>query len=184
MNPKRILPFLLCHQCYSSSMATFDINIELIQNDDISDLSIVLRDTYNWLSRKKSCQWSLDDLSEEKLLDAYGNDEIYVGYQNDQPVCAVIIQKIDNIFWQGSNHDDAVYLHKLAVIEELRGSKLSEKLVELVCQRAAKLGKYFVRLDCRANREKLCIFYNNQGFQHQGNIMVGNDTHALYQKTI
>lgn len=167
-------------------MTTSDIEIKRIQNKDIADLSTVLSETVKWLNQENISQWSLDDVSSEKLLVVYGNDEIFVGYHVDQPVCAVVIQHKDDIFWQGTNHENSLYLHKLAVTKEFRGSGLAVTLVEMVCQRASELGKHNVRLDCRTNPQKLCEFYSQPrlGFQHQGNIVVRNNSHSLYQKTL
>ena len=160
------------------------VEIKRIESEDLSDLSSVLIDTVTWLNQEMISQWSLDSISPEKLLEAYAKDEIHIGYLADRPVCSVVIQQKDDIFWQGSNHDDALYLHKLAVINECRGTGLAETLVNLVCQRASELGRYYVRLDCRANRDKLCQFYIKQGFKHQGDIMVASSAHSLYQKTL
>ena len=170
----------------SSTPDPSSIEIRRIKNEDIADLSSVLIETVTWLNQERISQWSLDDISPEKLLEAYAKDEIYIGYLADRPVCAVVIQRKDDIFWQGANHDDSLYLHKLAVTSEFRGTGLAETLVDLVCQRATELGKYYVRLDCRANREKLCQFYTQSrlGFLNKGNIMVASNAHALYQKTI
>ncbi len=157
------------------------IEIKRIESEDLSDLSSVLVDTVTWLNQEMISQWPLESLSPEKLLEAYAGDEIHIGYLDDRPVCSVVIQQKDNVFWQGSNHDDALYLHKLAVVSEYRGTGLAETLVDLVCQRALALGNYHVRLDCRTNRDKLCQFYIKQAFQHQGNIMVSSSAHSLYQ---
>lgn len=171
-------------------MATSNQNLTIkrIQTDDIADLSSVLTDAVTWMDDElltdKGSQWLPDEVTSEKLLETYANDEIYIGYLDERPVCSVIIQKKDNIFWQGANHDDALYLHKLSVVSDHRGTGLAEELVNLVYERASELGKYYVRLDCDSTREKLCHFYTNLGFQHQGNVIVGSFHAARYQKTI
>ncbi|MGJ8657847.1 MAG: GNAT family N-acetyltransferase [Akkermansiaceae bacterium] len=174
----------------NTSTTTPDLSViefRRIEPEDISDLLTVISETITWLnqSQEKSSQWSREDISEESLLNAHANDEIYIGYHDSQPVCSIIVQQKDHFFWQGANHDEALYINKLAVTKDYRGSGLAEILVDLATQRANQLGRYYIRLACPTNREKLCKFFTQSslGFQHKGDIMVGNNTHSLYQKT-
>ncbi len=150
------------------------IRIDLIPNSKIHELSEVLLDATQWMNRNDSIelngQWNPEGLTEKNLLKDYGNDEIYIAYQasnssSNNLVGGVVIQQLDPVYWPEETGDDSAYLHKLAIMSDYHGRGIAEKIVQHVIARSRELGKTYLRLDCRANRPKLCQFYERLGFK-------------------
>lgn len=68
--------------------------------------------------------------------------------------------------------DPAVYVHRLAVAQTHRGSRLGQRLLVWVGQRAAERGAASVRLDCATDNPGLRRFYEEQGFRHIRDVTV------------
>jgi GNAT superfamily N-acetyltransferase len=66
----------------------------------------------------------------------------------------------------------AVYVHRLAVAQTHRGSRLGQRLLAWVEERAADRAAAFVRLDCATANPGLRSFYERHGFRHVSDVMV------------
>ncbi|WP_368859688.1 GNAT family N-acetyltransferase [Halalkalibacter sp. APA_J-10(15)] len=84
-------------------------------------------------------------------------------YVNNESVVATIIQEQGSLFW--SNETLSLYLHKLAIRRKHAQKGLSQKMVTWAKLQAKSNNKKFLRLDCAADRAKLCSFYKKQGFK-------------------
>jgi ribosomal protein S18 acetylase RimI-like enzyme len=65
-----------------------------------------------------------------------------------------------------------VYVHRLAVAQTHRGSRLGQRLLAWVEERATERGAAFVRLDCATDNPSLRRFYEQQGFRHVRDVTV------------
>lgn len=72
----------------------------------------------------------------------------------------------------GVEDDPAVYVLRLAVAQTHRVSRLGQRLLVWVGQRAAERGAASVRLDCATDNPGLRRFYEEQGFRHVRDVTV------------
>lgn len=78
----------------------------------------------------------------------------------------VSITEIDERVW-GERRDDneALYVHKLATSDELRGQNVGGKIIDWVAEKARNEGRRSVRLDCSYTNQRLCNYYKQRGFK-------------------
>jgi GNAT superfamily N-acetyltransferase len=74
------------------------------------------------------------------------------------------LQPRDEAFWDDVPSEESLFIHKLAVDNDVRGRGVSTALLEFARAEAVARGKRWLRLDC-ANRPKLRALYENFGFQ-------------------
>ncbi len=139
-----------------------------------------MREAASWLIETGRPLWRLSDLTEERLLSGITKDDIYVGWIADEAAAAMILQWSDPFFWPQAK-DDSGFIHKLSVRRQFSGSNVSTKMVEWARQESLRRGKKYLRLDCAADREKLCSFYERLGFRRVDHRMVGLYDEAFYE---
>jgi GNAT superfamily N-acetyltransferase len=79
----------------------------------------------------------------------------------------------DSVFWPDASHDNAAYVHRLAVRRRYAGSGLSTELLRWAADRTHGLGRRFLRLDFEASRPRLREIYERFGFRHHSDAQVG-----------
>jgi GNAT superfamily N-acetyltransferase len=79
----------------------------------------------------------------------------------------------DPVFWPDLSHDDAAYVHRLAVRRRYAGRGLSAELLRWAADRTHALGRRVLRLDFEASRQPLREIYERFGFRHHSDAQVG-----------
>jgi GNAT superfamily N-acetyltransferase len=98
-------------------------------------------------------------------MNHYSLNELFVAYVDHEAAGTIILQEEDPLFWSEVTDKDALYLHKLAIRREYAKKGLSREMLEWAQLRAQSLQKAYLRLDCAADRSKLCRFYESHGFK-------------------
>ena len=80
------------------------------------------------------------------------------------------------IVWPDVVEDDAVYVYNLAVRRAWSDHGLGGQMLEWAGDRAASLGRRYVRLDCVADNEFLGEYYVQAGFEERREIEAGFPT--------
>ena len=70
----------------------------------------------------------------------------------------------DPYFWPEIEDDSSLFLHKLAVLRELKGKGIGNQMLDWASQYAKRQGKSWLRLDCDGGRPKLTQIYESFGF--------------------
>lgn len=78
-------------------------------------------------------------------------------------VGTVSLYESDDFIW-GNNAAPALYIHRLASLRTAEGRGVGAALIEWSRQRAVSLGKQWLRVDCWADNNELCRFYQGRGF--------------------
>lgn len=136
--------------------------IRSIQQDEIGIVSSILEEAALWLKRTGREMWTKEQYSVEGLLSSYRTTNMYLAFIGDQAVATMILLEEDNSLWP--NGEPALYLHKLAVNRQYAGAGLAEAMIGWAKKQACLRGKRYLRLDCAAERPRLCAFYEGQGF--------------------
>lgn len=87
----------------------------------------------------------------------------------------------DPVFWPDVSHDNAAYVHRLAVRRRYAGRGLSFELLRWATDRTLASGRQFLRLDFEASRPRLREIYERFGFLHHSDAQIGSYLVSRYQ---
>lgn len=107
--------------------------------------------------------WNPNQFTIENLLKNNTIEEMFIGFIHNKSAVAMILQEQDSIFWSDST--PSLYLHKLAIRRKYSQKGLSKQMINWAKLRAKQHNKKYLRLDCAADRPKLCNFYEKQDFK-------------------
>ena len=96
----------------------------------------------------------------------------------------VKFQTEDLEYWPDIMQSDSTFIHRLAVRRSFAGGSVSTQIFQWAIDRTRELGRYFVRLDCVADRPRLRSVYENFGFKHHSDRQVGAYFVARYEYDI
>ena len=137
-----------------------------VKEDEVGLFASILREGAEWLQQQGQEMWTPDQLTVERLLKQNAIHEMFIGYANGEPAAAMIIQETDRMMWpEQSNDPDSLYLHKLCVRRAWAKTGCSTAMIEWAKEEVRRRNKTFLRLDCAADRPKLCAFYERHGFR-------------------
>ncbi len=83
--------------------------------------------------------------------------------------------------WPDVPSGESAFIHRLAVRRAFAGGAVSTALLNWAIERARKLDKKFLRLDCEASRSRLRAVYERFGFRHHSDRKVGPYRVARYE---
>jgi GNAT superfamily N-acetyltransferase len=149
--------------------------------EELERFSCVLLEVAGWLEAKGQPMWRADELTPGALLERYGLEELRLGLLSGEPAAAMVVQESDGFFWPNVPEGESLFVHKLATARRLKGSGVAAAMLDWAKTRARKQGKSYLRLDCAADRPKLCRFYEQYGFRRVARRMVGPYYTAFYE---
>ena len=157
-------------------MLTMKNEIKKVTKETIDVFSDILKEAAEWMISKEFMNWDPTQFTVEAVLRDCDINELYLCYINDEPAGCLRLQNEDEMFWPDKPAGDALYIHKLAVRRRFAGMGVSKVMIDWVKNHAADKGVPYVRLDCIANRKKLCKIYMNQGFKQVDERQVFGDS--------
>jgi len=144
-----------------------------IVENELTAFADILAEGAAWLREKGIEMWAQEQVSLDRLLKNYTLEEMFMGFQEGDPAAVMILQE---------KYSRSVYLHKLCIRRKYAGTGLSHAMIQLAKQEVARRGRSYLRLDCAADRPKLCSFYEAQGFRKvDEGIMYGKFPTAFYE---
>lgn len=108
---------------------------------------------------------SMHRLTTDKIKDQCDSGEVWV--IGEQPIACVFLNK----------KGDSLYIGKLAVREDMRGSGLARKLIDLAEQRAGFMGLSVLELKTRIE-----LVENHLTFQQLGFVKTGESAHEGFDR--
>lgn len=158
--------------------------IKNLSENEVGEFVSVLQEAALWLKNEGQEMWDVHQLTPDHLLKHNSIDELFIGYINDEVAAVMILQEEDKIFWPDVAND-SLFLHKLAVRRKYSKQGVSIEMINWAKLQARIRNKKYVRLDCAADRPKLCHFYESQGFRQVGEkVMFGNYPIRFYEFAI
>jgi GNAT superfamily N-acetyltransferase len=148
---------------------------------DIEEAISIMKEAAGWLIEEGKPLWKLEDLTTEKLLKDNKNNEFYVMKIGNIGAAAMILKWEDKSFWPDIKRGESGFIHKLSIRREYAGTGISAKMIEHAIDECKKRTIPFLRLDCAADRGKLCRFYEDFGFRQTDRRMVGTFEVAFYE---
>ncbi len=93
------------------------------------------------------------------------------------------IMEEDLSYW-GAKNDQAKYIHSLVVLEQYKGLRIGNNVLQIVEQEAVKHEYNYLRLDCLDSNPGLCQYYENYGFTKVGTKHLPPASYSLYEKRL
>lgn len=88
---------------------------------------------------------------------------VFVARRAGNLVGTVSLYESDDFIWD-NDAAPALYIHRLASLRTTEGRGVGAALIAWSRRRAADLGKQWLRVDCWAENDELCRFYEGQRF--------------------
>lgn len=161
-----------------------ELLVMIIKEREIEDAIIVIQNVTNWLININQPLWKIEDITNEKLLCGLSEDNIIVGYINDEPATAMILQWVDKQFWPDIKENTSGFIHKLSVKRKFKGLHLGNQMIKYAEKKCTDKNINYLRLDCDGDRPKLCSFYEANGFNQIKKKKIGIYEVALYKKPL
>ncbi|MBF4616431.1 GNAT family N-acetyltransferase [Curtobacterium sp. VKM Ac-1376] len=146
------------------------LTVETATPADVTAAQVLIDGAKQWLRSRGIDQWQ-DPVPDAVLLRDAEQGNLFVVRQDQVVVAMVTVSDSDSETW-GMESSPAVYVHRLAVAQTHRGSRLGQRLLAWVEARGADRGAAFVRLDCATDNPGLRRFYEQQGFRHVRDVTV------------
>jgi predicted N-acetyltransferase YhbS len=119
----------------------------------------------------------------EEIAAAIERGEVYVAELDGEVVATVTLLWDDPMYW-GERPPDAAYVHKLAVRHVCAGRRIGTAIVEWANATAAAAGRDFLRLDCNGDNPHIRAYYEQLGFEHRGDLVVGGRNMSIYERPV
>ena len=155
-----------------------------ITSGDIKSAISIMKEAALWIESKSQALWDTADLKENILLKDLTADNFYVGYLEDEPIVTMILKFYDPEFWDTICPNESGFIHKLSITREYAGKGYVAKMIEHAQMICVQKGITYLRLDCDANRPKLCRVYEKLGFKKVGRKVINNYDTAFYELSL
>ncbi|MCY7345501.1 MAG: GNAT family N-acetyltransferase [Pyrinomonadaceae bacterium] len=137
--------------------------IEQAAPNQAAEVSEILQEAANWLVEKGEKLWEVDELAPEKIKTEVEAGMFWLARIEGETAGCVRFQTEDLEYWDDVPHSDSAFVHRVAVKRKFAGKGVAAAMLDWAKNRAESSGKTYLRLDC-GKREKLCRFYESQGF--------------------
>lgn len=131
---------------------------------NIDDAVRILSEVASELVRDGKPLWDPKMMTHEYLLSQYKKEDFIVWYLDDTPICSVVLQWSDPIFWPETPADSSWFIHKFAICVHYRGQWISTTLFEYLKSECRRRNIHSLKLDVDPLREGLCRHYEKHGF--------------------
>ncbi|MCL6625784.1 MAG: GNAT family N-acetyltransferase [Alicyclobacillus shizuokensis] len=158
-----------------------NLHVRRVSIMELEDFSAILKEAAAWLQTSGKEMWSAEQVSVDNLLRDYSLDQLFLGHVNDRPAATIILQETDELFWPDVPQGESVFIHKFSIRRVFAKTGLSQRMLYWAKQEAKRRQKKYVRLDCAADRRKLCQFYEDQGFRKVDERLVHTYPTAFYE---
>ena len=142
----------------------------------------ILSECARWLLDRGIRQWP-DPFPADRVARLLERGEFYLARVDGEAVATLALLWSDTTFW-GERPADAAYVHALAVRRAHAGRGLGRRLVDWAGERAAEAGREYLRLDCQSENRALRAYYEQLGFEPQGEVEIDDFTATLLQRRV
>lgn len=132
--------------------------------EEIAEATRILVEAATWLAQTGEMRWRPDQFSREMLEPLVESGELYLAFRGEHAVGTMYLQLEDQAFWSDVPAAESLFIHKLAVSLEARGTRVSQALIEFSKLEVLRRGRKYLRLDCR-DHTKIRALYENAGFK-------------------
>ncbi len=154
------------------------VEIRKATEQEIDVLLNIWIEKSKYLEEKKIKVWDIQQFTQEKLKEKYGEPQYFIGLANNRIFGAFILIEKDDKYWSDRLSEKAFYFHKFVVTNEFAGMGYSKIILDWVKNYGKQMGKEYIRLDFNESREYLKQLYYGNGFI-KVRVYEENDKHKL-----
>jgi GNAT superfamily N-acetyltransferase len=158
------------------------VNVRRCQAEDVAVVAQLLDEATVWVGERGYDQWPRP-FPHDELEAAIERGEVYVAELDGDTVATVTLLWDDSQYW-GERPPDAAYVHKLAVRRACAGQRIGHRIIEWADATAAASGREFLRLDCLRDNPGIRAYYEDLGFEHRGDLVVGGRNMVIYERPV
>lgn len=142
-----------------------DLHIRSAVLDELHTVEGLLIEASEWLSSRGIDQWQFPP-HRDRITRALDRGEVFLAEVDGRPIATLQVDcHADPEFWTAEDEpEDALYLHRMAVTREFAGTGIGAVLLDWASERAAAVGKRWLRLDAWKDNAGLHRYYESQGF--------------------
>jgi GNAT superfamily N-acetyltransferase len=160
------------------------LDIHQATRSELDAVSEILIEAAHWLEEKGEPLWADDKLIPNAIEKDVNEGLYFIAFSNDEAAGVFKLQLEDNLCWPDEEHNESIYVHRIAVKRIFAGGSISSEMMDFAKKRTSALGRNFLRLDCEASRHKLCSIYESMGFSKHSYYQVGPYHISRYQFTV
>ena len=150
--------------------------------DDASAISAVLKQAAEWLEHRGMPLWPADMFSRDGIISEMDQHTYFVAEHPDDGIVGTFrYQLSDPDFWPDVSSSDSGFIHRVAVLRSHARRGISKMMLDHAKKVATTAARSFLRLDCAADRPKLRVIYENNGFRWHSDRVVGPYHVSRYQ---
>jgi GNAT superfamily N-acetyltransferase len=145
---------------------TIQIREASAQNDlgELYHLREILIECSEVMAKLGESRWEAAHFEVSYLEELVRQHQLFVVLVNDKIAGTFKVQHHDSLFWPEMNHEEAVYLHKIALSKSARGRGLTSEIIAWAKSYTSSKNRTFLRLDTDRKRPGLCKLYEGLGF--------------------
>lgn len=149
------------------------IEIRQASKDNIKLIEYLYLKKIDQLANKNIIQWDKEEVLWKELKKSYEPENFYLVYVGNIAVGAFVIVDHDPTYWRIDLPKEALYIHKVMVLDEVEKQGVSDQILTFFKQQGKKQGYDVVKLDVREYKNKLRAFYERNGFQLKETVDLG-----------
>jgi len=143
----------------------------------------VIRAAAEDLRIRNLAMWEDLDFTPDSICGSHGG-ELITGYIGETAVAAMVFSCFDPDFWPDIPRGTSTFIHKLAVNPSYQGQGLAREMLDHAAYLTREKGMCVTRLDCAADRPKLCRVYEEAGYRKVEERLMGSFPTAFYERKI
>lgn len=143
------------------------VEIRPAVTEDVPAIAQVLSQAAVYKEAQGDYLWGSYPFTEDEVATKLETGNLYTVTYDGAVAGTVTLTETDERVWEGDGTDseNALYIHSLATSDEVRGKGVGEKVIDWVVGKARQEQREAVRLDCSYTNPRLCGYYAERGFE-------------------
>ena len=158
-----------------------------VKEDEVEIVLAMLKDAAVWLKSKKIDYWQNWAAPGENYIgwirEGVVNGEFHFAEIDGEIAGVYRLQFSDEMFW-GKMEDKAGYIHSFTTKRAFSGKGYGSEILKIIEDKLRRCGIKYMRLDCGAEIEGLCKYYEHHDFTKLYEREVFGFKAAFYEKRI
>lgn len=164
-----------------------NLTIRLADKSEIDKAFSLLRGAAIWLRDKGIDHWqnwiNPSDLYSNWIKEGFDSNQFYFVMHDLQVIAMFRLQWTDELFW-GIRDEKAGYIHSFTIDRIFKGQGIGCQILKMIEDLCRQNNKQYLRLDCGANNQGLCNYYEKQGFRSIRDVNVHGEQLRLFEKRL
>ena len=151
--------------------------------DDLAEALTLFEDVRAWMINRGVNTWRPIELWRDLIAQKITYGVMYLAWLDGQVVGTMTLDWEAGELWDAAPAE-AGYLAHFTTRRALAGTRIGTQMLAWAEAETRRAGKAYLRLDCWAENQALCAYYERAGFERRRNITIGDFPVALYEKRL